>query len=226
MRKTMRILLVEDHSSFNEGVLHKGLKQYGYTVDRLTDSQTALYFIRTETFDVILLDLNLTERSGLSVLREIRAAGITTPVLILTVNQSVEERIKSLDSGADDYYAKCYFNLDELSARIRALQRRSSSNRGSPLITYRDIELNPSSLKVKLRGQDVTLSRREFCLLQKLLENAGHVLSRDLLSQCLYGWEDEIDSNALEVHIHNLRKKLANTRFIRTIRGIGYMAEK
>lgn len=221
----MRILLVEDDGSLGDGI-QKGLKQYGYTVDWLTDGQTALSSIKTETFDVILLDLNLPKLSGLSVLREVRAAGITTPILILTARQSVEDRIKGLDSGADDYYSKYYFDLDELSARIRALQRRSSNNRASPLLTYRDIELNPSSFTVTLKGHAVSLSRREFSLLQKLLENAGHVVSRDSLNQCLYGWEDEIDSNTLEVHVHNLRKKLANTHFIRTIRGVGYMAEK
>lgn len=220
----MRILLVEDDGALGDGI-HKGLKQYGYTVDWLTDGRTALSFIKTETFDVILLDLNLPGLPGLSVLREMRAAGITMPVLILTARHTIEDRIKGLDSGADDYLTKP-FDLDELSARIRALQRRFSSNRASPLLTYRDIELDPSSFSVTLKGEAISLSRREFSLLQKLLENAGHVLSRDSLNQCLYGWDDEIDSNTLEVHVHNLRKKLVDTHFIRTIRGVGYMAEK
>lgn len=220
----MRILLVEDDGALGDGI-HKGLKQYGYTVDWLTDGRTALSSIKTETFDVILLDLNLPGLPGLSVLREMRAAGITMPVLILTARHAIEDRIKGLDSGADDYLTKP-FDLDELSARIRALQRRFSSNRASPLLTYRDIELDPSSFTVTLKGLAINLSRREFSLLQKLLENAGHVVSRDSLTQCLYGWGDEIDSNTLEVHVHNLRKKLVDTHFIRTIRGVGYMAEK
>lgn len=224
MRQTMRILLIEDDGALGDGI-QKGLKQYGYTVDWLTDGRTALSFIKTETFDVILLDLNLPGLPGLSVLREMRAAGITMPVLILTARHAIEDRIKGLDSGADDYLTKP-FDLDELSARIRALQRRFSSNRASPLLTYRDIELDPSSFTVTLKGLAISLSRREFSLLQKLLENAGHVVSRDSLNQCLYGWGDEIDSNTLEVHVHNLRKKLVDINFIRTIRGVGYMAEK
>ena len=220
----MRILLVEDDGALGDGI-QKGLKQYGYTVDWLTDGRTALSSIKTETFDVILLDLNLPGLPGLNVLREMRAAGITMPVLILTARHAIEDRIKGLDSGADDYLTKP-FDLDELSARIRALQRRFSSNRAAPLLTYRDIELDPSSFTVTLKGQAISLSRREFSLLQKLLENAGHVVSRDSLNQCLYGWGDEIDSNTLEVHVHNLRKKLVDTNFIRTIRGVGYMAEK
>jgi two-component system response regulator QseB len=216
----MRILLVEDDGALGDGI-HKGLKQYGYTVDWLTDGRTALSSIKTETFDVILLDLNLPGLPGLSVLREMRAAGITMPVLILTARHAIEDRIKGLDSGADDYLTKP-FDLDELSARIRALQRRFSSNRAAPLLTYRDIELDPSSFTVTLKGLAISLSRREFSLLQKLLENAGHVVSRDSLNQCLYGWGDEIDSNTLEVHVHNLRKKLGNPHFIHTVRGIGY----
>lgn len=225
MRQTMRILLVEDDESLGDGI-HKGLKQYGYTVDWLTDGRTALSSIKTETFDVILLDLNLPSLPGLTVLREMRAAGITTPVLILTARHTSEDKVKGLDSGADDYLSKSFLDLDELSARIRALQRRFSSHRAAPLLTYRDIELDPSSFSVTLKGQPISLSRREFSLLQKLLENAGHVVSRDSLNQCLYGWGDEIDSNTLEVHVHNLRKKLVDTHFIRTIRGVGYMAEK
>lgn len=220
----MRILLVEDDESLGEGIC-KGLKHYGYTVDWLTEGKTALSFIKVESFDVILLDLNLPGLPGLTVLNEMRAAGILTPVLILTARHTVEDKIKGLDSGADDYLAKP-FDLDELSARIRALQRRFSSNRAVSVLTYRDIELDSSTFTVTVKGRLVNLSRREFSLLQKLLENPGHVISRDSLNQCLYGWDDEIDSNTLEVHVHNLRKKLAGMNFIRTIRGVGYMAEK
>ncbi|WP_010597553.1 response regulator [Rickettsiella massiliensis] len=220
----MRILLVEDDESLGEGIC-KGLKHYGYTVDWLTEGKTALSFIKLESFDVILLDLNLPGLPGLTVLNEMRAAGVLIPVLILTARHTVEDKIKGLDSGADDYLAKP-FDLAELSARIRALQRRFSSNRAVSVLTYRDIELDSSAFTVTVQGRLVNLSRREFSLLQKLLENPGHVISRDSLNQCLYGWDDEIDSNTLEVHVHNLRKKLAGTNFIRTIRGVGYMAEK
>jgi two-component system response regulator QseB len=220
----MRILLVEEDGALNDRVKKK-LKQYGYTVDRVTNDKVTLSYIKTETFEIILLDLNLSKVSGLSVLRKIRDAGITTPVLILTASQSVKDGIKVLDNGAD-YYLTKPFDLDELSARIRALQRRSSNNRASPLLTYRDIELNPSLFMVTLKGQGVNLSRREFSLLQKLLENEGYVVSRSSLNQCLYGWGDEIDSNTLEVHVHNLRKKLKNTQLIQTIRGIGYRIVK
>lgn len=221
----MRVLLVEDDASLGDGI-YKGLKHYGYTVDWLTDGRTALNFIKTESFDVILLDLNLPGLPGLNVLKEMRIANVTTPVLILTARDAVEDRIKGLDSGADDYLTKP-FDLDELSARIRALQRRFSNNRAVSALAYRDVEIDPSAFSVTVKGEEINLSRREFSLLQKLLENAGHVISRDSLNQCLYGWDDEIDSNTLEVHVHNIRKKLAGTsNFIRTIRGVGYMAEK
>lgn len=218
----MRVLLVEDDLGLGDGI-RSGLSQYGYAVDWLKDGQSALRFLKAETFDIIVLDLNLPKVSGLAVLHEIRSNGNSTPVLILTARDSIDDRVKGLDTGADDYLTKP-FDLDELSARIRALQRRSS-NRAQPIIIYRDVELDPAALMVKVNGKVINLSRREFALLQKLLENVGHVVSRELLSQCLYGWGDDVDSNTLEVHVHNLRKKLG-VNFIRTIRGVGYMAEK
>lgn len=220
----MRILLVEDYESLGDGIC-KGLKHYGYTVDWLKNGKTALNVIKTETFDVILLDLSLPGLPGLTVLSEMRASGITIPVLILTARHAVEDRIKGLDSGADDYLTKP-FDLDELSARIRALQRRFSNNRAAPILTYRDIQLDPSSFSVTVKGQAINFSRREFSLLQKLLENPGYVVSRDSLKQCLYGWIDDTDSNTIEVYVHNIRKKLPTTNFIRTIRGVGYIVEK
>ncbi len=220
----MRVLLVEDDLGLGDGI-RIGLAQRGYTVDWLKDGQAALRFLKAETFDIIVLDLNLPKVSGLAVLHELRKElGIVTPVLILTARDSIEDRVKGLDTGADDYLTKP-FDLDELSARIRALQRRSSNNRALPTIIYRDVELDPASLIVTVAGKVIGLSRREFALLQKLLENVGHVISRDILGQCLYGWGDDVDSNTLEVHVHNLRKKLG-VNFIRTIRGVGYMVEK
>lgn len=219
----MRVLLVEDDLPLGEGI-KTGLEQFNHTVDWLKDGQSALRFLKAETFDIIILDINLPKVSGLTVLQEMRANGIKTPVLILTARDSVEDRVTGLDKGADDYLTKP-FDLGELSARIRALQRRSTSNRGEPVLHYRDVELDPASLTVTVASQLIPLSRREFALLQKLLENSGHVISRDTLNQCLYGWGDDVDSNTLEVHVHNLRKKLGIS-FIRTIRGVGYMAEK
>ena len=161
----MRILLVEEDGALNDRV-KKGLKKYGHTVDRLTDGKDTLSFIKTETFDVIVLELILSDSRGLITLRKIRTEGIMTPVLILTEFQSVKDRVKVLDNGADDYLTKP-FDLDELSARIRALQRRSANNRASAVLTYDDIELNLSSFNVTVKGQSISLSRREFSLLKK-----------------------------------------------------------
>lgn len=218
----MRVLLVEDDELLGDGV-RVGLQQYGYAVDWVKDGQTALQAILSETFDTIVLDLELPKKSGLEVLRSARSKNIATPVLILTARELVEDRVKGLDAGADDYLVKP-FDLEELSARIRALQRRTAS-RAEPLIAHGDISLDPASRTAFLKGEPLILSRREFALLQKLLENVGKVLSREQLTQTLYGWGDEIDSNALEVHIHNLRKKFGHN-LVRTIRGVGYVVEK
>lgn len=218
----MRVLLVEDDELLGDGV-RIGLTQYGYAVDWVKDGQSALQAILSENFDTIVLDLGLPKRSGLEVLKAVRAKNITTPVLILTARELVEDRVKGLDAGADDYLVKP-FDLEELSARIRALQRRTVA-RAEPTLVYGKITLDPASRTTFFNGEQVILSRREFALLLKLLENAGRVLSRENLTQTLYGWGDEIDSNALEVHIHNLRKKFGHD-LIRTIRGIGYVVEK
>lgn len=218
----MRLLLVEDDELLGDAV-KTGLTQFGYIVDWLKDGEAARSAIKTESFELIILDLSLPKLSGISLLQGIRQEQNTTPVIILTARESVEDRIKGLDSGADDYITKP-FDLNELSARIRALVRRSQGRADSTL-QYRNITLDPASHTVMVDDVLVNVPRREFSLLQKLLENSGHVLSRDQLMQSVYGWEEDVDSNTLEVHIHNLRKKL-NATFIRTIRGVGYMAEK
>jgi two-component system, OmpR family, response regulator QseB len=218
----MRILLVEDDELLGDG-LRNGLIQYGYAVDWLKDGLSADQALKTETFDLVVLDLGLPKLSGISVLQNLRSRGLTMPVLILTARESVEDRVKGLDSGADDYLTKP-FDLDELCARLRALQRRFSS-RAEPVLQHETISLDPASHTVTLNGETINVSRREFALLHKLLENAGRVLSREHLTQSLYGWGEDVDSNALEVHIHNLRKKFGQN-FIRTIRGIGYMIDK
>ena len=220
----MRILLVEDDELLGDGI-RTGLRHYGYTVDWVKDGRSAHRVLTTphEDFDVIVLDLGLPKMSGLDLLKSIRERHITVPVVILTARESVEDRVKGLDAGADDYLTKP-FDLDELCARMRALQRRSKA-RANPVIAYGDIELDPASHTVQQAGKDVPISRREFALLQKLLENTGRVISREQLNQTLYGWGENIDSNALEVHIHNLRKRFG-TQLIRTIRGVGYMISK
>ncbi len=218
----MRLLLVEDDIQLGEAT-KAGLTQFGYTVDLLQDGDSAKLALLNEHFDLVILDLGLPKSSGLKVLQATRNAGIAVPVIILTARESVDDRVKGLDAGADDYMTKP-FDLDELCARVRALIRRSSG-RADSTIQYRNIELDPAAHSVYLDGIEVKVPRREFSLLQKLLENCGSVLSRDQLMQSMYGWDGDVDSNTLEVHIHNLRKKL-NANFIRTIRGVGYMAEK
>jgi len=218
----MRVLLVEDDELLGDG-LRTGLVQDGYAVDWLKDGLSADQALRTENFDLIVIDLGLPKLSGITVLQNFRSRGQTTPVLILTARDSVEDRVKGLDSGADDYLTKP-FDLDELCARLRALQRRFSS-RAEPLLTHEGIVVDPAAHTVTFNGNPINVSRREFSLLQKLLENAGRVLSREHLTQSLYGWGEDVDSNALEVHIHNLRKKFGQN-FILTIRGIGYMVNK
>ncbi|PIQ44207.1 MAG: DNA-binding response regulator [Gammaproteobacteria bacterium CG11_big_fil_rev_8_21_14_0_20_46_22] len=218
----MRVLLVEDDELLGDGVYH-GLKQYSHVVDWVKDGRTAEQALKIDEFDAVVLDLGLPKQSGLETLRHIRSRGILTPVLILTARETIDDRVAGLDSGADDYMTKP-FDLDELAARLRALQRRSRS-RAAPLVEHGDITLDPASHTIEKNGEPMHMSRREFALVQRLLENAGRVLSREYLSQTLYGWDEEVDSNALEVHIHKLRKKLGND-FIRTIRGIGYMIDK
>lgn len=218
----MRILLVEDDELLGEGT-RKGLIQDGYTVDWVKDGALADQALKTEKFDLVVLDLGLPKMPGISVLQFMRDRGDTTPVLILTARESIEERVKGLDTGADDYLTKPY-DLYELLARLRALQRRFAS-RAAPLLIHGDISLDPASHTVNYKGEPTNLSRREFALLHVLLENAGRVLSREHLTQSLYGWGEEVDSNALEVHVHNLRKRFGQD-FIRTVRGIGYTIER
>ena len=218
----MRLLLVEDDELLGDAV-KTGLIQFGYFVEWLKDGEMARGAIQTNTFELIILDLGLPKLSGTNLLRIIRQKGDNTPVIILTARDSVEDRIKGLDNGADDYLTKP-FDFNELIARIRALSRRSLG-RAETIIQYKNIKLDPASHSVMADNVLVNVPRREFALLQKLLENAGHVLSREQLMQSMYAWDDLVDSNVLEVHVHNLRKKL-NTQLIRTIRGIGYMIEK
>lgn len=218
----MRLLLIEDDELLGDAV-KTGLAQFGYVVDWLKDGAIAKQMLKSEAFDLIILDLGLPRLPGLTLLQTLRHDGNTTPVIILTARDAVDDRIKGLDNGADDYMTKP-FDLNELTARIRALTRRSQG-RAETDIHYKNIIIDPASQTLTLNGRLISLARREFSLLLKLVENNGQVLSRDQLMQSIYSWDDDVDSNTLEVHIHNLRKKLDGT-FIRTIRGMGYMAEK
>ncbi len=218
----MRILLVEDDEMLGNGV-YTGLGQDGYAVDWVKDGEAAELFLRSGEYELVILDLGLPKRSGIDVLRDLRAAGNEIPVLILTARDAVEDKVVGLDSGADDYMIKP-FDLDELNARIRALMRRRSG-RAETAIHHGDLMIDPASHTVEMAGEPVELSPREFTLLQKLVENAGRVMSRGQLEQSLYSWKDEVDSNAVEVHIHHLRKKLGS-QLIRTVRGVGYIIDK
>lgn len=218
----MRILIVEDDEALGEGI-QDGLRRDGYAVDWVKDGQIADQVLKSEEFDAVVLDLGLPKLHGIRVLENIRLRGSRVPVLILTARDAVEDRIKGLDMGADDYMTKPY-DLNEIGARLRALQRRSV-DRATPEISYKDLVINPVAHEVTFKGDPINLPRREFSLLQKLIENQGKALSRDQLTQSLYNWDEDVDSNALEVHIHNLRKKFGSD-LIRTIRGVGYMVEK
>ena len=218
----MRILLVEDDTLLGEGI-QTGLVQDGYTVDWLTDGQLADQALQHNSFDLLVLDLNLPGLSGLDLLTALRARRSDMPVLILTARDSVSDRITGLDCGADDYLVKP-FNFDELSARLRALLRRASG-RASPSIVNGELSIDPSSHRVILNDREVVLSQREFAVLALLATNVGRALPRSRIEEVLYGWGSDVCSNALEVHIHNLRRKLGN-EWIRTIRGLGYMMEK
>ena len=218
----MRILLVEDDPQLGDG-LTIGLRQAGFAVDWLKDGNSADHALQAENFDLVVLDLGLPRLSGMAVLTRARARGQTLPVLILTARDATGDKVAGLDAGADDYLVKP-IDLDELTARIRALTRRSAG-RAVPLLAHGDLALDPAAHSVTLAGQAVELSSREFSLLQLLLENAGRVLTRSQLEQSLYGWRDEPDSNALEVHVPHLRKKLGS-ELIRTLRGVGYTIAK
>lgn len=218
----MRILLVEDDTLMGDGV-KAGIAQDGYAVDWVQDGKSALAAIEAERYDLVLLDLGLPRMSGLELLTHLRSRGNAVPVLILTARDRVADRVAGLDAGADDYLVKP-FDLEELGARVRALARRQAG-RAEPEIRYGDIVLDPAGHTVTRGGKPVELSPREFAVLRELLQNTGTVLSKARLEQSLYGWDQEVESNAVEVHIHHLRRKLGS-KLIRTLRGIGYTVEK
>jgi two-component system OmpR family response regulator/two-component system response regulator QseB len=215
----MRILLAEDDRLLGEG-LRAGLAQGGFAVDWVADGAQAQTALATHRYDAVVLDLGLPRVEGMEVLKQLRARGDATPVLILTARDAIDARIAGLDAGADDYLAKP-FDLGELQARLRALLRRAQGE-PAPLVHHGTLLLDPAARSVSFEGRAIELSAREFAILQALLVNAGRVLSRAQLEEKLYGWGDEIESNAVEVFIHHLRRKLAPD-LIRTVRGVGYM---
>ena len=218
----MRLLLVEDDTMIGEAVLDL-LRAEHYAVDWVKDGEMAETALRSQTYDLVLLDLGLPRRDGLAVLRAMRARKERIPVLIATARDSVQQRIEGLDAGADDYVLKPY-DLDELLARIRALVRRAAG-RAEPVYEHKGVTINPATREVTVGDQPVVLSAREWAVLEPLLARPGLVLSRAQLEEKLYGWKDEISSNAVEVYIHGLRKKLG-AEVIQNVRGVGYMVPK
>ena len=218
----MRVLLVEDDAMIAQG-LQTALRQGGFAVDWMRDGKMAGDALQTSVFDVVLLDLGLPQRDGIVVLREMRKIGNATPVIILTARDEIQHRIAGLDAGADDYIVKP-FDLDEVMARMRSVLRRAAG-RGEPSIRHGELCLDPVSRTVERKGVPVHVSAHEYAVLEALLQRPGAVLSRARLEDRLYGWDEQIGSNAIEVYIHGLRRKLGSDA-IRTLRGVGYFVPK
>jgi two-component system OmpR family response regulator/two-component system response regulator QseB len=218
----MRVLIVEDDPLLGDALV-AGLKQRGFEPDWVQDGREAQTVMRVEPFAAIILDLGLPGLSGLELLRTERARGNKVPVLILTARDAVQDRIRGLDSGADDYVVKPT-DLDELAARLRALVRRSKGE-PAPLLHIGLVALDPAARTVTRGGHAIDLQPREFTLLQELMLNAGRVLSREQLEERMYRWGEEVESNAVEVHVHHLRRKLG-ADIVKTIRGVGYVMSR
>ncbi|MFT5140667.1 MAG: DNA-binding response OmpR family regulator [Lysobacterales bacterium] len=214
----MQILLVEDDHAL-ASALHEALNKQGYATNIVATGEAALYVINTDPPDLVILDLGLPDIDGIEVLKRIRKKKTDLPVLLLTARTQIEDKISGLDSGADDYLAKP-FEMEELFARLRVLGRRLGTSNTAE-ISIGKVRLNINQQSVSLGDQDLELSRKEFMLLKSLMENAGRVQTRHTLESRLYSWGEEVASNALEVHVHHLRKKLGSD-FIKTIRGVGY----
>jgi two-component system response regulator QseB len=214
----MRILVLEDDTVLLDG-LKVGLGLHGFTVDVVSSCGDARAALATTTFDAIVLDLMLPDGSGLDILREVRRREDATPILLLTAKDTVADRIGGLETGADDYLGKP-FDLDEVAARLRAISRRAAG-RASPALAWNGLELDPSRRTLTIDGKPVNLSRREFSILEALMTHPGTVLSKDQLVDRLYGWQEDVESNTVEVHIHHLRDKIGRDT-IETLRGLGY----
>jgi DNA-binding response OmpR family regulator len=218
----MRILIVEDDPMLGEG-LQVGLRQAGFHPEWVKDGEAAWQTLRHDTFSAVVLDLGLPKMDGLDVLKRVRANEQKLPVLVLTARDTAQDVIDGLDSGADDYMVKpC--DLGELAARLRALIRRAAGA-AAPIMQVGELTLDPASRDVRYEQKEVELSPREFDLLHELMLNAGRVLTRAQLESKIYPWGEEVESNALEVHVHHLRRKTA-TEVIKTVRGVGYIMPK
>ena len=217
----MRILLIEDDSLIGDGIKN-GLEKLGFTVDWFSDGNDGHEALLQTGYDAVVLDLGLPGRDGLSILKDWRAQGYTAPVLILTARGDVDERIAGLNNGADDYLDKP-FSLKEVQARLNALIRRSSGV-SAPEIKYREITFNPQTSKTFFNEREITLTPKETALLELLLFNRNKVLSKEAIENKIYSWNDDVSSNAVEVHIHHLRKKLGKD-IVKTINKIGYIME-
>jgi two-component system OmpR family response regulator/two-component system response regulator QseB len=218
----MRILLAEDDTMLGDG-LRAGLRQQGFQVDWVRDGRAAEHELASGVYAAGVLDLGLPVMDGMDVLKSVRSRRVQTPILILTARDTVPERVLGLDSGADDYVLKPV-DLYELAARLRSLVRRSSGQ-VQEILTLAGVAIDPSSRKVTLNDEVIALSTREFDLLHALMRNAGRVLSREQLEQQMYSWGHEVESNAIEVHIHHLRRKLGG-ELIQTVRGVGYTVQR
>lgn len=215
----MRLLLAEDDPMIGKGV-QAGLRKEGYAVDWVADGIAAELALTQDFYDLLLLDLGLPRKDGLAILRDLRKHKNLMPVLVFTARDAVSDRVAGLDAGADDYLVKP-FELDELNARIRALLRRRQG-RAETVIEHGPLIVNPVTHEVSLNGRPISLSAREFTLLSALLERPGAPLSRKQLEDHIYGWEEEVESNTVEVYIHSLRRKLG-TEWIQNLRGVGYL---
>lgn len=214
----MRILLIEDDAMIGKAV-RRGLIRAGFAVDWVTDGRDAELSLANGVYDLAILDLGLPKKDGMAILATLRGLGNSMPVLIASARDTVRDRIAGLEAGADDYVLKP-FDLDELVARVRALLRRHVGS-GSPLLRVGALVLDPVSKSVTNNGEAVDLSAKEFAVLEALMQRPGAVLSREKLEESVYGWGDEVGSNAIEVHLHHLRKKLG-TAVIKNVRGVGY----
>lgn len=214
----MLILLVEDDRSLASGLL-KALSHEGFVTNHVSEGQAALHVVATEPPDIVILDLGLPDMDGLDVLRAIRKNHPILPVLVLTARASVDARVSGLDGGADDYVSKP-FEIPELIARLRVIERRLGTSAASEL-TVGSVTLDTIAMTVKFDGIQLDMARREYTILKSLMENAGRVQTREQLETRLYAWGEEVSSNAIEVHIHHLRKKLGSD-VIKTVRGVGY----